>query len=255
MRPGRLPFGYVLPLWIGSGSPTGYATSAATSSTRRNTRSPPRRDDERSRRTRSCWGYSSRSTRECSRPRSRRLACIRRQRSGTSHTAESRREVTPSERHVHGLVGQARRWTTAFLIALHWDQARAAPPCRARTTPVASRAQTQPGPDDQRQARDIALRASHLDAGRSLRCRTWVRGPSLRLARARDPTGCAWDPSIWSRVADIERARADSVRPARISFLRRLDPDPGKPLVCPSHGSGRIATEAAGRTCGAQAAI
>jgi hypothetical protein len=39
--------------------------------------------------------------------------------------AESRREVTPTEQHVHGLLEQAPVMATAFLVTLHWDQARA----------------------------------------------------------------------------------------------------------------------------------
>jgi hypothetical protein len=39
--------------------------------------------------------------------------------------AESRREVTPTEQHVHGLLEQVPVMATAFLLALHWDQARA----------------------------------------------------------------------------------------------------------------------------------
>ena len=39
--------------------------------------------------------------------------------------ADSRREVTPTEQHVHGLLEQVPVMATAFLTALHWDQARA----------------------------------------------------------------------------------------------------------------------------------
>jgi hypothetical protein len=39
--------------------------------------------------------------------------------------AESRREVTTTEQHVHGLLEQVPVMATAFLFALHWDQARA----------------------------------------------------------------------------------------------------------------------------------
>ena len=38
--------------------------------------------------------------------------------------AESRREVTPTEQHIHGLLEQVPVMATALLIALHWDQAR-----------------------------------------------------------------------------------------------------------------------------------
>jgi hypothetical protein len=39
--------------------------------------------------------------------------------------ADTRREVTPTEQHVHGLLEQAPAMATAFLFTLHWDQARA----------------------------------------------------------------------------------------------------------------------------------
>lgn len=39
--------------------------------------------------------------------------------------ADSRREVTTTEQHVHGLLEQVPVMATAFLVALHWDQARA----------------------------------------------------------------------------------------------------------------------------------
>jgi hypothetical protein len=39
--------------------------------------------------------------------------------------AESRREVTATEQHVHGLLEQGPVMATAFLLALHWDQALA----------------------------------------------------------------------------------------------------------------------------------
>ena len=39
--------------------------------------------------------------------------------------AEGRREVTTTEQHVHGLLEQVPVMATAFLFALHWDQARA----------------------------------------------------------------------------------------------------------------------------------
>jgi hypothetical protein len=38
--------------------------------------------------------------------------------------AEGRREVTATEQHVHGLLEQVPVMATAFLFALHWDQAR-----------------------------------------------------------------------------------------------------------------------------------
>jgi hypothetical protein len=38
--------------------------------------------------------------------------------------AESRREVTATEQHVHGLLEQGPVMATAFLFALHWDQAQ-----------------------------------------------------------------------------------------------------------------------------------
>jgi hypothetical protein len=39
--------------------------------------------------------------------------------------AESRREVTAGEQHIHGLLEQTPAMATAFLLALHWDQATA----------------------------------------------------------------------------------------------------------------------------------
>jgi hypothetical protein len=39
--------------------------------------------------------------------------------------AEGRREVTPTEQHVHGMLEQVPVMATTFLFALHWDQARA----------------------------------------------------------------------------------------------------------------------------------
>jgi len=39
--------------------------------------------------------------------------------------AEDRREVTPTEQHVHGMLEQVPVMATALLLALHWDQARA----------------------------------------------------------------------------------------------------------------------------------
>jgi hypothetical protein len=39
--------------------------------------------------------------------------------------ADGRRRVTPTEQHVHGLLEQVPAMATAFLFALHWDQARA----------------------------------------------------------------------------------------------------------------------------------
>jgi hypothetical protein len=39
--------------------------------------------------------------------------------------ADERRRVTPTEQHVHGLLEQVPAMATAFLIALHWDQAQA----------------------------------------------------------------------------------------------------------------------------------
>ena len=39
--------------------------------------------------------------------------------------AESRREVTQAEQHVHGILEQVPVMATAFILALHWDQARA----------------------------------------------------------------------------------------------------------------------------------
>jgi hypothetical protein len=38
--------------------------------------------------------------------------------------AESRREVTATEQHVHGLLEQVPVMATAFLLTLHWDQAK-----------------------------------------------------------------------------------------------------------------------------------
>jgi hypothetical protein len=39
--------------------------------------------------------------------------------------ADGRRRVTPTEQHLHGLLEQVPAMATAFLLALHWDQARA----------------------------------------------------------------------------------------------------------------------------------
>jgi hypothetical protein len=39
--------------------------------------------------------------------------------------ADGRRRVTPTEQHVHGLLEQVPAMGTAFLFALHWDEARA----------------------------------------------------------------------------------------------------------------------------------
>jgi hypothetical protein len=39
--------------------------------------------------------------------------------------ADDRREVTPTEQHVHGLLEQVPLMATSFLFILHWDQARA----------------------------------------------------------------------------------------------------------------------------------
>ena len=39
--------------------------------------------------------------------------------------AEGRREVTTTEQHVHGLLEQVPVMASAFVFALHWDQARA----------------------------------------------------------------------------------------------------------------------------------
>jgi hypothetical protein len=39
--------------------------------------------------------------------------------------ADGRRRVTPTEQHVHGLLEQVPAMATAFLLALHWDQAKA----------------------------------------------------------------------------------------------------------------------------------
>ena len=39
--------------------------------------------------------------------------------------ADGRRRVTPGEQHVHGLLEQVPAMATAFLVALHWDQAAA----------------------------------------------------------------------------------------------------------------------------------
>jgi hypothetical protein len=64
--------------------------------------------------------------------------------------ADARREVTPTEQHVHGLLEQAPVMATAFLLALHWDQARALLPgtddwpqlrIRAKRRPLAGRTQ------------------------------------------------------------------------------------------------------------------
>jgi hypothetical protein len=40
--------------------------------------------------------------------------------------ADDRREVTPTEQHVHGFLERVPMMATAFLTVLHWDQARAA---------------------------------------------------------------------------------------------------------------------------------
>jgi hypothetical protein len=37
--------------------------------------------------------------------------------------AEGRREVTPTEQHVHGFLERVPLMATAFLTVLHWDQA------------------------------------------------------------------------------------------------------------------------------------
>jgi hypothetical protein len=39
--------------------------------------------------------------------------------------ADGRRRITPTEQHVHGLLEQVPAMATAFLCALHWDQATA----------------------------------------------------------------------------------------------------------------------------------
>jgi hypothetical protein len=39
--------------------------------------------------------------------------------------AESRREVTPNEQHIHGLLENVPLMAASFLTVLHWDQARA----------------------------------------------------------------------------------------------------------------------------------
>jgi hypothetical protein len=39
--------------------------------------------------------------------------------------ADGRRRVTPTEQHIHGLLEQVPAMATAFLLALHWDQAKA----------------------------------------------------------------------------------------------------------------------------------
>ena len=39
--------------------------------------------------------------------------------------ADGRRRVTPWEQHVHGLLEQVPAMASAFLVALHWDQAKA----------------------------------------------------------------------------------------------------------------------------------
>jgi hypothetical protein len=39
--------------------------------------------------------------------------------------AESRREVTANEQHIHGLLENVPMMATALMIVLHWDQARA----------------------------------------------------------------------------------------------------------------------------------
>jgi hypothetical protein len=38
--------------------------------------------------------------------------------------AEGKRDVTPTEQHVHGMLEQVPVMASAFLFALHWDQAR-----------------------------------------------------------------------------------------------------------------------------------
>ena len=38
--------------------------------------------------------------------------------------ADGRREVTPTEQHVHGFLERVPLMATAFLSVLHWDQAR-----------------------------------------------------------------------------------------------------------------------------------
>jgi hypothetical protein len=40
--------------------------------------------------------------------------------------ADDRREVTPTEQHVHGFLERVPMMAAAFLTVLHWDQARAA---------------------------------------------------------------------------------------------------------------------------------
>jgi hypothetical protein len=40
--------------------------------------------------------------------------------------ADGRREVTPTEQHVHGFLERVPTMATAFMTVLHWDQARAA---------------------------------------------------------------------------------------------------------------------------------
>jgi hypothetical protein len=60
--------------------------------------------------------------------------------------ADERRTVTPTEQHVHGLLEQGPAMATAFLLALHCDQARAlfglAPsgPCGERSVSAVPRA-------------------------------------------------------------------------------------------------------------------
>lgn len=39
--------------------------------------------------------------------------------------ADGRRRVTPTEQHVHGMLEQVPAMATAFLVVLHWDQAKA----------------------------------------------------------------------------------------------------------------------------------
>jgi hypothetical protein len=39
--------------------------------------------------------------------------------------ADDRREVTPTEQHIHGFLERVPMMATAFLTVLHWDQARA----------------------------------------------------------------------------------------------------------------------------------
>jgi len=39
--------------------------------------------------------------------------------------ADGQRRVTPTEQHIHGLLEQVPAMATAFLVVLHWDQAKA----------------------------------------------------------------------------------------------------------------------------------